>query len=149
VDVSSCPRYHVRSHVVTGLRLTVMEKVFAYSLIVNGLIGLASMSVALLALRGTSVPVPLIGLPLPFIGIATGVLALKGKPLALVVGVAFYLVQSVRYYSSQFSLGFTSGFQFGISLHPSPDTTLVVNILAVGFTLFGAVVLTERFGGET
>ena len=133
------------------VRLTTAEKIYAYSLIVNGLVGfvLMTMLVAASILSGSFSPETVDVVVLPIVGICSGAFALKGKSLPFVTGLVFYAVQTIRYYSPAFSLGFSSGFQFGAVLPWPPAGTLVINVLAIGFTLFGIFILTERFFGDT
>lgn len=121
------------------------ETIFAWSLIVNGLLGLLFLAPALLHANPV---VLLVVLPLPLVGVVSGVFALKCMTPGFFVGTLFYLVQCVRYYAPAASFGFESGIQFGISFQPIEGETIVLNLFAVVAFVYGMLVLNARWAAK-
>ena len=85
-----------------------------------------------------------LGFPLALVGIVSGVLSLKGKATGFAVATLFYFVQCVRYYSPIWSIGFTSGFQAGVSIPLSDGQSIVFNVAAMAGVLYGFGILFNR-----
>ena len=121
------------------------EKIFGGSLIFNGLLGLVFIVPALMR---SSPAMAALALPLPLVGVASGVFALRGSTAGFFVGTLFYLVQCARYYTPAGSFGFESGIQFGITMQPVAGETLVLNLFAVIAVVYGMVLLNGRWSAR-
>jgi hypothetical protein len=121
------------------------EKIFAWSLVFNGALGLLFIVPALMR---SSAAMALIALPVPLVGVVSGVLALRGKTAGFFLGTLFYLLQCVKYYAPAASFGFVSGIQFGVSFHPVEGETIAVNLFAIIAFVYGMVVLNGRWSAR-
>ena len=106
-------------------RLPRAEAVYAWLLILNGIIGFLFMCILGFKMGLGSI---WLGMPLALVGLAAGALCLKGYSAGFLIGAFFYLIQCVRYYSPDWNFGFTSGFQAGISFPLAERETLVINV---------------------
>jgi hypothetical protein len=122
-----------------------MTTVFAWLLILNGVIGLG-FGIALANQFGFGAAA--LAAVFAAAGLASGIVSLRGRPVGLLFGTLFYLLQIIRYYSPEFSFGLSSGLQAGISFHPMAGETLVVNVGAITGTIFGLFVLNGAWSKE-
>ena len=122
------------------------ERIFAWSLVFNGVLGLLFIVPALMR---SSLAMALIALPVPLVGVVSGVFALRGRTAAFFAGTLFYLVQCVRYYAPSGSFGFSSGIQFGITMQPVQGETIVLNLFAIAASIYGMVVLNGRWSATS
>ena len=119
--------------------------VFAWLLILNGVIGLG-FDTALLDKFGFGAAA--LAAILATVGLVSGIVSLRGRPIGLLFGSLFYLSQTIRYYAPAFSFGLSSGLQAGISFHPVDGETLVVNLGAIVGTIYGLFVLNDAWSKE-
>ena len=135
----------LRADASTRAPLGRAERIFAWSLVFNGALGLIFLVPALMH---SSAAMAVIALPVPLAGVLSGVLALRGMTAGLFVGTLFYLVQCVRYYASAGSFGFESGIQFGITMNPVEGETIVLNLFAIIAVIYGMVLLNRRWSAR-
>ena len=119
--------------------------VFAWLLILNGVIGLG-FDAALLNKFGFGAAA--LAAILATVGLVSGIVSLRGRPIGLLFGTLFYLSQTIRYYAPAFSFGLSSGLQAEISFHPVDGETLVINLGAIVGTIYGLFVLNDAWSKE-
>jgi hypothetical protein len=118
-------------------------KIFASTLLINGFIGFGSIMYSFGAAPRVSMELIFVGLTIPAVGLISGPFAFRNQLWALIVGLLFYAVQFVRYYSPIFNLGFFSGFHIDISM-PIQNATVAINLLAIGFFFLGLTAIEGR-----
>ncbi len=123
--------------------LSTSARIYAWSLLLNGAIGFASIVYALSVGSGVTMLLAVIALTTPVLGIVTGPFVLRNHLWAYIAGLAFYAVQLVRYNSATFNWAFISGIHLD-TFFSSQDRLVAFNLVALGFLALGAVATRGR-----